>query len=515
LRALLFTALATQFVAAAAGVLAIRRPRLLEAAGWFALAYLLPLRPVLTQPWSLQRGAVLAALALGTALAANWALAAALAAFFVIPIAGGVINYPHLHTPGLAGLSDWARTSTGTDAVFLFPDAGRALDPGIFRSEAQRAVYVDWKSGGQVNYLEHFGEQWWFRWQQTMAAGFQPEALAKYEALGIQYVVIQGAHRLPRAPAYQNAQYAVYRAAPEAQPEEAISGILKAFDTHSVVAIGEDHWIEQAGDFYLALVKDRRFAEKVHDIVIEFASRTSQPILDRYIAGEDVPFEQLSQVWRNSTKVFSWESPIYHQLLEAVRESNRSFEAGHHLRVLAGDAPIDWTKVETHEQWLDTQPNNPSFAAVINQEVLDRARRALVILGNNHLTKGGDRSGEPDVTTLVEGRHPGSVFVILLFFWDPPEAAGRLAAVRPPALYPLDQPWLAALPYGPRRLRDVADAMLYLGPAREFRRAMPDWNSLDAAYLKELDRRSRIEWGCGFDIERWKKLQYPCEQRIY
>ena len=50
--------------------------------------------------------------------------------------------------------------------MFLFPDAGHSLYPGLFRSEALRAVYVDWKSGGQVNYLKDFAGEWYTRWQR-------------------------------------------------------------------------------------------------------------------------------------------------------------------------------------------------------------------------------------------------------------------------------------------------------------------------------------------------------------
>jgi hypothetical protein len=49
--------------------------------------------------------------------------------------------------------------------VFLFADRGKSLDSGIFRSEALRAIYVDWKGGGQVNYLPEPGLEWWSRWQ--------------------------------------------------------------------------------------------------------------------------------------------------------------------------------------------------------------------------------------------------------------------------------------------------------------------------------------------------------------
>jgi hypothetical protein len=206
MRALLYVALMMQFLTAAAGVKA-RRP--FEAVAWFALAYLVPLQPL---AWN--RMVLAVALAALTALAAwrtpRLAPAVALAAFFAIPTLGGVVNYPQLHTPELAQLSAWARASTPPDAVFLFPDAAHGLDPGIFRAEGVRAVYVDWKSGGQANYLQDFGNEWWSRWQQTMAHRFSPADMAKYEGLGIGYVVLQGKNRLPQTPVFENEKYVAY-----------------------------------------------------------------------------------------------------------------------------------------------------------------------------------------------------------------------------------------------------------------------------------------------------------------
>jgi hypothetical protein len=205
LRGLLFLTLSIIFLTAAAGA----RARFWEASAWLACAYWIPVQSLVTGPYDARRIAVCAALAVTTAAACKYAWIPALAAFFAIPWLGGVVNYPHLHTPELAQLSTWARTSTPKDAVFLFPDAGRALYPGIFRSEALRAVYVDWKGGGQVNYIPGFGEQWWFRWQQTMTA---PVNLPKYGALGIAYVVVQAEHRLDQTAAFENSRYIVYAA---------------------------------------------------------------------------------------------------------------------------------------------------------------------------------------------------------------------------------------------------------------------------------------------------------------
>ncbi|HLY18120.1 MAG TPA: DUF6798 domain-containing protein [Bryobacteraceae bacterium] len=215
MRALLFVVVLAQFTAAADGILAAQARRFPEAFAWFALVYLA------SGPVSGRFALVSALVAVGATFAAwaesrkfKWsapALAAVtVAAFFLFPNLAGV-RHPQLHTPELTGLSAWARASSPRDAVFLFPDAGKQLQPGIFRSEALRAVYVDWKGGGQVNYLTELGEQWWARWQQVMAQPFSAGDLARDRALGIDYIVLTPRNRLPdRAPVFENAGYVVY-----------------------------------------------------------------------------------------------------------------------------------------------------------------------------------------------------------------------------------------------------------------------------------------------------------------
>jgi hypothetical protein len=48
--------------------------------------------------------------------------------------------------------------------------------------------------------------------------------------------------------------------------------------------------------------------------------------------------------------------------------------------------------------------------------------------------------------------------------------------------------------------------------AHEVLSTLPDWQQYrsDPVYLKELDRRARIEWGCGFDLDRFRNGQMPC-----
>jgi hypothetical protein len=214
LRALLFVTVMAALLAAMAACVAIQRNRYWEAIPWFVLAYLIPVNTNTVQLPSTNRIVVILALT-GLALLSlrHWSVTilAAAAAFFVIPLYGKVINYPALHNAELAELSQWARSSTPKSAVFLFPDANRELYPGVFRAEALRSVYVDWKAGGQVNYFKDFGEQWWSRWQDVMAKPFEPADCARFAALGIDYIVLKAEHKLSgRTPTFENSRFVVY-----------------------------------------------------------------------------------------------------------------------------------------------------------------------------------------------------------------------------------------------------------------------------------------------------------------
>ena len=122
---------------------------------------------------------------------------------FLIPGFGKLENYPRLHTPELDELARWAHVSTPKDAVFVFPEAGKGLEPGIFRAKALRAVYVDWKGGSQMNVLKGLGEEWWRRWQAAMAGSLATaHGLASRETYptGISQCAGSAAQRKPKSP---------------------------------------------------------------------------------------------------------------------------------------------------------------------------------------------------------------------------------------------------------------------------------------------------------------------------
>jgi hypothetical protein len=89
----------------------------------------------------------------------------------------------------------------------------------------------------------------------------------------------------------------------EPTPAPAIPEIVDAFDTYEVVAMPQGHGIKDLDDFILALIRTPAFLAKVNDIVVECGNSLYQPVLDRYTAGEDVPFAEVQKVWRNTTQL--------------------------------------------------------------------------------------------------------------------------------------------------------------------------------------------------------------------
>ena len=129
-----------------------------------------------------------------------------------------------------------------------------------------------------------------------------------------------------------------------AVPIEPITGILEMFKTHDVVALSEgNHGNEQGHAFRLALIRDPRFSAAVNDIVVEFGNAHYQAVIDRFVQGEPVAYEELRKVWQDTTQRGTvWDRPIYEEFYRAVRDVNAALPVERRLRVLLGDPPMDW-----------------------------------------------------------------------------------------------------------------------------------------------------------------------------
>lgn len=212
-RALVFLSAIASMAGAAAAVYAVQGKRYTEAVVWFVVVFALPTNVNIVRVWLphlselvyWQRSVILLFLAATACLAVfmeekapakaalSW-IAAALFPFFLLPGVSQLDANYNVDTPELGHLSEWARNATPEPAMFLFPDAGASAYPGVFRANSLRAVYVEWKGGGQLNFFKELGSEWWSRWQQTMAPSAGIHSPAYYGPLGVNYVVYRRRH---------------------------------------------------------------------------------------------------------------------------------------------------------------------------------------------------------------------------------------------------------------------------------------------------------------------------------
>jgi hypothetical protein len=255
----------------------------------------------------------------------------------------------------------------------------------------------------------------------------------------------------------------------EADPQvvNAVDGLFAAFETHDVVAIGEQHGIAELGNLYQALLRDPRFPDVVDAVVLEYGNARYQDLVDRYMNGEDVPYQELRQVWNDAVgRVPGGTEVMYVQLYATLRAINQTLPEGERIRVLLGDPPIDWSTVTTLDAVLPYQLSREShFAEVVIRDVLDQGLKALVIIGAPHL----DRSEPGEMPVLpanpasdaqialppqtgvmqqiVEAAYPGATFVAVVhtgFVEDEcnAEIEARMAGWQQPALAYVRGTWI-------------------------------------------------------------------------
>jgi hypothetical protein len=80
------------------------------------------------------------------------------------------------------------------------------------------------------------------------------------------------------------------------------------------------HGQVETRNFFAALIRDRRFAPTVRNVVIEFGNARYQTVMDRYVAGGPVTRGELRHVWEDTTQVSGvWSLPMHEQMLADVR----------------------------------------------------------------------------------------------------------------------------------------------------------------------------------------------------
>jgi hypothetical protein len=279
----------------------------------------------------------------------------------------------------------------------------------------------------------------------------------------------------------------------QAQPREPIAAILDAFKTHQVVAVPDAHRDTAMQASLLALIRDRRFPTVVNDIVVEFGNARYQDLVDRFVRGEDIPYELLQKIWLDTTQAQPiWDTPQPEEVLRAVRAINAAVPRDQQVRVLLGDPPIDWNDVKTkadHLKWIGMRETFP--ADIVRREVLAKRRRALIMYGVMHLQRKNAQANfestgpAASLVSILEDSGVTRTFNVGLIL-DLAKAYPYTVSWPAPSLVILRGTTIGAAPLaydGPRvtvqagqivpvpreqwrsmRMEDQYDAILYLGP---------------------------------------------------
>jgi hypothetical protein len=273
-----------------------------------------------------------------------------------------------------------------------------------------------------------------------------------------------------------------------------IDQIVALFDVHEVIALGEWHGSREDAELRLAVIRHPEFPAKVRRILFECANPLFQTTLDRYVRGGDVPEEQLAQVWRNASTPGGCDSPVYQRFLAAVRSVNQGLTPRQRLRVIAGDASVNWKTIRDGGQWRKlVSQRGARVAGMLKGE------KTLLIYGAGHLWRTNPDaishlapmftilriSGPSPRTEQLEERIVDPSRPVFLALKDTPVgrllASDLLGAGTPAKLFP-----------DGTSAGQVADALIYTGTARDITvRPVPGADG-GAAYAAEKERRQKI-----------------------
>jgi hypothetical protein len=342
-------------------------------------------------------------------------------------------------------------------------------------------------------------------------------------------------------------------AAPAPLVESAIDGVLDLFKQQSIIALADAHGLAQEEAFYSALVRDPRFAKEVGNVVVEFGGSAAQSIIDRYVDGQDVSVTELRQVW---TAVAGWlPGPVslgYVNFFANVRAVNQKLPPDHRIKVWLGDPKVDWSQIHSFQ---DIEPylsqRNESMFRIISDQILQKQRKTLLIVGGAHLF------GPGSLARKIDQAYPHSVAVVAPFTgyiesdcnarfvayardWPVPAVVGpvgdtslkseiqlpgcnyipkseiqrieKMASTPPP---PGTKPPGMSAPPSPAALISAesnmvsgasADELLYLGPPRDLLQAPIDPSIyLDPEYFKEMNRRAQCCTPSHYSLN-WEQL---------
>jgi hypothetical protein len=313
-------------------------------------------------------------------------------------------------------------------------------------------------------------------------------------------------------------------------PADPIDYIRRSLQAYPIVCLAEGgHQAKEPHEFLRRVLSDESILRTVDVVIVEFAATRHQAVLDAYIRGEDVPFSELSRVWRDTGQSprAPWDSPLYHELLKTIRKGNLALSSDERVRVVAGDPPIDWDKISTREDYGKSRiPRDPFVASLAMEQAIEMGKRVLIIFGGAHLPRvavGPEDDLRNSLTYHILQEYPDAAKVISFLNPENLGVDDRIdelvrnkiyvttnhwtgainAELVFPEIYSLvtdaetgHQSWQQIPLYSGYLVRDLFDALIYIGPSSDWSYVQGSFDQeRDAEYLKELNRRSLLRFG--------------------
>jgi hypothetical protein len=303
------------------------------------------------------------------------------------------------------------------------------------------------------------------------------------------------------------------------QVRDAADVIAGALRSHRLVLISEHHWSVPVHEQLRRIIADSKVASMIDDIVVEFGNPLYQSVIDRYVAGESVPMDSVRLAWRNTSQLLAWDSPLYQRFYESVRALNAGRTPDRRIRLLAGDPPIDWSRTTRAQDIPRTYGfRDIETLAIIEREVLAKGRRALVVIGEEHVVRTTDPApGAPakplerqSLGEALHHKHPGTAFLVGTVVGDASRLGrairhwpnGSMVQITGTALGlaaasirerdTTSEGSLTPAAPGAHRLEDLFDAVLYAGPTAQLLGPPGTLYRVEPEYEREIRRRIQI-----------------------
>jgi hypothetical protein len=263
-----------------------------------------------------------------------------------------------------------------------------------------------------------------------------------------------------------------------------------------VVCLGEAHDRYYDNELRIALIQHPAFPRFVQVIVLEMANPVHQDLLDRFIVdGAPMSRSEIAPIWRDATNPEVWESPLYEQLLRAIREVNLHLPRQQRVRVIGGDSRIDWSKITRPQELLPLMNRGGNIREIIATQVLDRHLKALAIYGTGHCIKIG-RGFPGDLVGRYSKERMWSISPVI----RGSALTKVLGLGTEPAYIVIGGSQLASAPaeklldpeFRSHTIGQLYDALVYHGDVAD-KIVGPDMDAFNVAMGPELHRRAKLE----------------------